>query len=290
MVFIIKANGVKTLFDINKVVKSFINVGLDLDEANSLALNIKFQLKDGMTTKQLHDLVFEKMKEIDKPKAHKYILREAVAKLNPEFHQFEKYIANVFRYHGYKTIWEQKPKPVGYCTDHEIDVTLEKDGVLEFIECKHHKHFHRYTGLDVPMRVFARLEDLKEGYNIRRDNSFPFIYAWVLTNTKVSEHAIQYAKCKNIRLIGWHYPQGGGLNHIIESVGAYPVTILNGIKANVVQKLYQHEIYDTKQFYKSDDKLLRKCGIDRFLIESLKSIAKELSSKGLKDMDKKLIL
>ena len=276
MVKIIKANGEKVTFDRGKAVYSCINSGASCSDADVIVEKVEGQLKDGMSTRDLKEMILAELKVLDKHSARRYLLREAVSKLDPSTHQFEMYISNLFIYHGYKTVWEPKPKPIGCCTDHEIDVSIEKDGDMGFIECKHHYNFHRFTGLAVPMVVWSRLDDLKSGYCAGVNNSFPFSYAWVLTNTKVSRHAIDYAKCKNIKITGWNYPPNCGLNHLIESVGAYPLSLLIGAKASVVDRFFDKGIYDTIQFQDADADVIAECGIPHNEIEKLKEFAKGL--------------
>ena len=52
---------------------------------------------------------------------------------------------------------------------------------------------------------------------------------WVFTNTKFTENAIQYAKCRNLKLTGWRYPKEGGLESLIAENGLYPVTVLPSV-------------------------------------------------------------
>ena len=49
---------------------------------------------------------------------------------------------------------------------------------------------------------------------------------WVVTNTKFTDAAIQYAKCRGIRLTGWNYPRGESMEDIIADKKLYPVTVL----------------------------------------------------------------
>ncbi len=276
MILIIKANGEKVPFDRKKAFYSCINSGATERDADLIIGKVEKKLKTGMTTRDMKRLIVSELRLLDSHSARRYLLREAVSRLDPSTHQFEKYIANILIYHGYKTVWEPKPKPIGYCTDHEIDVRIEKDGLVGFVECKHHYKFHRFTGLSVSMVVWSRLEDLKEGYRVGKKNSYPFSFAWVLTNTKVSEHAIRYSKCKNLNIIGWKYPYEGGLNNLIESVGAYPLNLLVGVGHQIVDRLFDNEIYDTIQFQQADDKVIAKCGIPSDKILKLKEIAKGL--------------
>ena len=52
----------------------------------------------------------------------------------------------------------------------------------------------------------------------------------MITNTKFTRDAIQYATCSGLGLLGWTYPHEGNLYDRIVSVGLYPVTALTLLK------------------------------------------------------------
>ena len=49
------------------------------------------------------------------------------------------------------------------------------------------------------------------------------------TNTKFTSKAIDYAKCRGIRLTGWNYPADKSLENLILDKKIYPVTVLPSI-------------------------------------------------------------
>ena len=278
---IIKADGAKVPFDRKKAKRSCENAGASSSLAEEIITIVEQDLHDGMTTLEMKRMIYS---ELDKRESHTaaiYNIRKAIAALDPVTHQFEKYICHLYQYYGYETEWSPVPKPQGLCTDHEIDVLLRKGDEISFVECKHHFSYHRFTGLDVPMRVWARQQDLKDGFDAGKEPSYDFREAIVVTNTKFSEHAIRYAKCKNknLSLVGWNYPDADRcLNGLIEKKKAYPLTIL-GLDAQTVFQLCELNVHDVKDFvYVSPDILVRS-GLSRERISKLEELVENIIGK-----------
>lgn len=252
---VIKNNGEEDFFDRNKIVQSCIRAGASVNIAEKIAKNVEKEIKDGITTKEIMQKVREKLKKYKVENVYiKYPLKDALALLNPDNYEFEYYIAKLFTYLGYDAHRSPYPHPQGYCVDHEIDVLLRKGETYGIVECKHHYKYKKMTNLGVVMRQFARFIDFKEAHH---DNKGMDVQeAWVITNTKFTYHAIKYAKCKGIKLLGWNYPEGNSLNHIIERFKAYPLTLFN-IKPSIRQELLENEkVIDANDLLKlPEDKL-----------------------------------
>ena len=45
---------------------------------------------------------------------------------------------------------------------------------------------------------------------------------WLVTNTKFSSDVIRYGNCVGMHLIGWKYPEDGGLEKLIDEANIYP--------------------------------------------------------------------
>jgi len=50
---------------------------------------------------------------------------------------------------------------------------------------------------------------------------------WLVTNTRCTSDAIQYAECVGLRIMSWRYPATGSLEKMIEEKRLYPATILH---------------------------------------------------------------
>ncbi len=278
MVYLIKADGSRQEFDRNKAIQSCMSAGAPRSLAEKIVSRVEEHLRDGMTTREMKELI---RKELEKTRHHSsriYNLREALAVLDPSLHQFEKFVASLFAHYGYVTVWEPRPKPRGSCTDHEIDVMIKKDGVLEFIECKHHYNPHKFTGLKVVMRVWARLEDLRRGYEDGTPGSLPFEACWVVTNGKFSEHAKEYAECRGVNLLGWNYPPWRGINHWILDKECYPLSIL-GLDPPAIEKLYNVGVFDTVLLLSASRSQLASTGLPSSVLKRALEIARELVTK-----------
>lgn len=267
MVMVRKSTGEMEPLDIEKTKRSCLKAGAPESMADEVASVVVSLVKEGDTTTRIKQLIYEELHKREDVIAHRYDLKYAISRMDPVTFQFEKYVSRLFSYFGYNTERSPKPKPNGFCTDHEIDVFMKNSEGIIFIECKHHYQYYRYTGLDVPMRVWARLLDLRDGYSHGVKNSFNFKEAWVVTNTKFSDHAIKYAACKKIPLIGWNHPKGRGINYYIEKVKAYPLTIVP-LTDEERKNLAEHDIINVKDFVSADFKAL-----------SLAKISKERSKE-----------
>jgi len=262
------ARGETRQYRAEKIIASVQRAGVSREQARQVEQRVAERAWGGITTKKLHAIVFDEMKERDESAALRYRLREAIAALNPKFHEFEKYMTQVLREHGIDATWSPRPKPRGECTDHELDIVAEEDGKTYVIECKHHYHHHRYTGLDVPMRQWARLQDLEEGRALGYTSSMDPDRAWVMVNTKLSDHAKQYAECKDIRMTAWKYPDGDGLERLVESVDAYPITILRP-PHHVRVELSKRNILTLQQLLGLSDEQKRDLGLEKSTVEDL---------------------
>jgi hypothetical protein len=64
-----------------------------------------------------------------------------------------------------------------------------------------------------------------------------FQQPWLVCNTKFSDDAAQYASCKGMKIIGWNYPEGQGLEYLIEEKKLYPITMLKDLDIDSLNKL-----------------------------------------------------
>ncbi|MCJ7450420.1 MAG: restriction endonuclease [Candidatus Nanohaloarchaeota archaeon QJJ-9] len=257
-----------------KIVRSAKRAGFSEGQGERIEEEVTGRIWDDITTRKLHSIVFEEMEKLDRGYALRYRLRESIAELDPRYHEFEKYVTYLLEDEGFDTSWSPRPKPQGECIDHEIDVMAER-GKSFVVECKHHYHHHRFTGLDVAMRQQARLEDLRKGNDLGVKNSVEADKAWVIVNTKLSDHAKEYAKCKGIRMTAWKYPEGEGLDSIIERNKAYPITMLRP-PHHVKVELSKRNILIVNQLLELTPEQKRDLGLDEKVIEDIQEQARDL--------------
>jgi hypothetical protein len=89
----------------------------------------------------------------------------------------------------------------------------------------------------VALYCYARFLDLKAGPRGDPKKNF-----WIVTNTKFTSDAIQYANCSGMRLTGWNYPADRPLQAFIEASGSYPVTCLSALKPGQKRKLLERGV------------------------------------------------
>ena len=223
--YVIKADGRREEFRPEKIERTCLRAGVSRKQAREISKEIEKLVYDGITTRRIYQMVLKKLErieEISKP-AYYYRLRKAMAEIDAE--SFEKFVKELLACHGFECEWN-KIIP-GASVEHQVDVVAKKGSDLFLVECKRHVNPHRYCGLGVVLQVEARLEDIKDGYK-RSINKYDFTKAWIVTNTKFSEHAKRYAKAKGILLTGWSYPRRRrkSLELMIEEKRLFPTTIL----------------------------------------------------------------
>jgi len=170
-----------------------------------------------ITAGELHNMALEALRAESPPSALRYDLRRSIMKLGPAGFAFEDFIADMLRLEGKEVLVRVKER--GRCALHELDITYEGVGGKNFIECKYHNEYGIYTGLKEAMYTYMRLLDL-------RDNGLGYANCILVTNTKVSWEAADFAACKRMNVIGWNFPPGHGLERTLERLNMYPVTVL----------------------------------------------------------------
>jgi hypothetical protein len=125
------------------------------------------------------------------------------------------------------------------------------------------------TGLDESRIARAVLEDVSEGFQMGIAG-FRVDKAMIVTNTRYSEHAIRYGRCRDITQIGWNYPVDNGLEAMIEEKNLHPLSCLRGLRSEDRLKLVYSGIVLIKQLLAEDlGSLERKAGLRRETAENI---------------------
>ncbi|MEK7062400.1 MAG: ATP cone domain-containing protein, partial [Patescibacteria group bacterium] len=125
---IIKANGERETFDLQKLRNSLIRARATTSVADRIAKHIEQELKDGMTTRDIYRHAFEILERELKPVALRYSLRKAVMDLGPSGFPFEKFVAEIFKAKGFQT--QTDVVMPGRCVSHEVDVVAWNENEL----------------------------------------------------------------------------------------------------------------------------------------------------------------
>lgn len=211
-VLVVKADGSHEEYDPQKLLASLKRAGAALNVAEQISEEIKKEIHNGITTQEIYSRAFVLLREARHAVAARYSLKRAVLDFGPSGFPFESYIAELYRSEGYDTKVDQIVK--GTCVEHEVDVVITKGSSIMYAEAKFHNTAGFKTDLKTVLYVQARIDDIGRGKGL------------VVTNTKFTSKAIQYATCAGLELLGWDYPQVGTLHDRIEKAGLYPVTAL----------------------------------------------------------------
>ncbi len=274
MIFVTKFDGRKQPFNKEKVVRTCLRMRANLQQANDVANAIEKELFNGISTKEILQKIFKYLQEYKPEIKHQIDLREAIALLRPK-PDFEQFVSLLLKEYGYRT--ETNQIIAGRCVEHEIDAVARKNNETVLVEVKHHLQPHTYTGVSIFLEVQAELEDLLEGYRWKKNN-INFNKALIVCNTKISDHAKQYAICKGIEHIGWRFPEEKGFEKMIEEKRLYPITILKDLDMPTQVKLGDNGIVLVKQLVEmSMGEILKKTRIDKQKLEKLIKKAREVS-------------
>lgn len=223
-IFVVKSTGEQEAFDPHKLVNSLRKAGASKEQAENILRHIERELVSGMTTTEIYRHAFSFLRHSTQPVAARYSMKRAIADLGPDGFPFERFIAEIFKTHGYEAVTSQIVQ--GSCVEHEVDVVAWKADELVMVEAKFHNEPGIKSDLKVALYVKARWDDLKDqpfdyGGKKRKVTHFQ-----LFTNTKFTDHAIRYAECQGLSLIGWNYPRKGNLEDLVSDTGLHPLTSL----------------------------------------------------------------
>ncbi|MBI5347349.1 MAG: restriction endonuclease [Candidatus Aenigmarchaeota archaeon] len=246
--FVIKANGESEKFDKKKIIRTCMRAELPMKEAKEVANKIEKNVTSGTSTKRIYKLILKELQKYSEKSMFVYRIREAIARMDSEV--FEKFVEKLLEEHGYMCSWNRIIK--GEIVEHQVDL-IAKNEMSYLVECKKHANPHRDCGLGETMEVWARLDDINRGGRNHFDK------AWIITNTKFSEHAKRYAEGKKIRLTGWRYKEEDSLENLVKAKKLYPVAILS-IDKRTVSMLEKNGFITIKDVIKNEKKLGSKFG------------------------------
>ncbi|MDP1625017.1 MAG: ATP cone domain-containing protein [bacterium] len=223
-ILITKSTGELEPFDPTKLVTSLKHAGAKDEVANRISEHVQRELRQSMTTDEIYSHAFELLRASSRRAAAKYSMKRAISELGPEGYPFERLLAEIWKAKGYEAMTGQVVQ--GACVEHEVDLVAWKGEELIMAEAKFHNEPGIKSDLKVALYVKARFDDLK-GETYEYGGKKRSITEWYLvTNTKFSDHALRYAKCQGLSLIGWNYPTHGNLEDLIHDAHLHPLTCL----------------------------------------------------------------
>ncbi len=233
-----KASGIIEDLNTDKLRASLLRSGADSDQAEEIIKTILQEITPYTNTKKIYKLAKKYLKQINHASGLRYTLKRALFRLGPSGYPFEKYIGELLKHHGYQV--DTGVILEGKCVKHEVDVFAIKDKEVSLIECKYHNRAGNTTDVKVAMYIHSRFQDLKPVIKTRYpDKAFK---GCLVTNTRCTSDAVQYAECTRLHVKSWRYPDNGSLQEIIEDKRLYPVTIISGVKSGLMKTLFEQNI------------------------------------------------
>lgn len=268
---IIKSDGSKEPFDVNKLEESLQNSGATSEVIKEITSHISSEIEDGMTTREIYRHAYEILHEKSKPVALKYSLRHAVMELGPSGFPFEDYVAEIFRSRGFEALTGQVVK--GHCIQHEIDVVAWNKEKLIMVEAKFHNELGMKSDVKVVLYIKARFDDLRKAkFNYEHEREID--EAWLVTNTKFTSTAIEYASCEGgLRLVGWNYPPIGNLQDMIMESKLHPLTCLTSLNGREKKELLMQGVVLCKTLRERPE-LIKTLGVSS---EKIRAVLEEIA-------------
>jgi len=268
-----KASGEKSPFSEEKVRKSLRKSGADDEQIELIIQEIRNRLYEGMSTRAIYKIAYSLLKSGSRHHAARYHLKYAIMELGPSGFPFEKFIAELLKKEGYKTKTGQILQ--GKCVTHEIDIIAEKEQHQLLVECKYHNQQGISCNVKIPLYIHARFNDIEAHALKKNEDTLKQRQGWIVTNTRFTADAIQYAGCSGLRLLGWDHPFGKGLKDRIDHQRIYPITCLTSLTGIEKQKLLELEIVLCSELLQRTD-LLKSIGIKTIRTATILNEASQL--------------
>lgn len=223
-IFVIKETGEREVFVPAKLVISLRKAGASDAIANSIAEHVQKEIVNDVPTSEIYRHAFDILRQSEKPVAVRYSMKRAIADLGPNGFPFERLVAELYKAKGYDAVTDQIIE--GQCVEHEVDVVAWKGNELAVVEAKFHNEPGLKSDLKVALYIKARFDDLKGGIHEYGGKKRKITEFKLFTNTKFTEHAVRYAECAKLNIIGWNYPLQGNLEDLINEAKLHPLTAL----------------------------------------------------------------
>lgn len=238
-VLITKADGEREPFNPHKLRVSLERSGAPAEVAADIERDIVKELYTGMTTSELYSRAFARLREHRRETAARYSLKRAVLDFGPSGFPFEEYLAQLFLIEGYTKVATDQIV-AGKCVEHEVDVVMHRGDTTTYVEAKFHNTAGFKSDLKVALYVKARLDDIAA--HRAATGTAGSMHGLLVTNTKFTSQATQYASCAGLELLGWELPGGKTLHDRIEAAHLYPITALTTLNHREKMALLQHKI------------------------------------------------
>jgi hypothetical protein len=268
---ITKASGTQESFSSEKLRHSLAKSGANEATIDNILSEIESKLYDGISTKKIYQAAFNMLKRNNRSHAGRYNLKRAIMALGPSGFPFEKYIAAIFEWEGYKV--QTQLFLEGACVTHEIDVLAENETEFLLIECKYHNGVGIVSDVKIPLYINSRYQDVLKNWG--KTSTTKLLNCCLVTNTKFSSDAVTYGNCIGIKLLGWDYPTKKSLSNLIDKSGLYPITCLTTLTNKEKENLLAESVVLCSSLLQNET-LLCKVGIAQSRMPSVMAEIKSL--------------
>lgn len=268
-----KASGTVEDLNSNKLRDSLIRSGADREQADAIIETIIYDSPPYTNTKKIYGLARKYLRQINHASGLRYSLKKALFRLGPSGYPFEKYIGEILKNYDYGV--EIGSLVNGKCIKHEIDVLAVNDKEVLTVECKYRNNGGSTIDVKTAMYVHSRFRDLESVIKtVYPGKSFR---GMLITNTRFTTDAIQYAECTGMDLKSWRYPETGGLQEMVEEKKLYPVTVLSGVRSRLIKTLFDNDIILLKDLaVMKTETMMKMLSLNAKKSQSLKRQADEL--------------
>jgi hypothetical protein len=236
---IIKRNGERALFDIDKLRASLKRSGADDERVASVISELTEQLHNGISTKAIYRKAFELLNTTTSVHASRYGVKQALKKLSTTGYPFEHFIGKLLEKQGFET--QVGVVVPGKCVQHEVDVFALREGKHYMVECKFHPSKEGRCDVKNALYVHARFQDLEKYWQQQSGHENRKHLGWLITNTRFTTDAIDYGTCAGLRMLSWDFPHGNALRDLIAEYRHYPISCINVLKKAEVNILADND-------------------------------------------------
>jgi len=274
MIEVIKYSGEKEPFSVKKVYNSAMRAGASSSLAKEISRELEKEVYQNITTAEIFKKIREKLKKDNLQIAMRFSLKEAMKKLGPAGFVFEDFARRVLSHYGMKM--ESSMIINGKCCKYEIDFLAFKENLVYLGECKYRNNSGDKVDVNVCLKSFAILDDVKNSGRFK-DKNVNFL---IVTNSRFTDEAIKYSSCKGIELLGWNYPKDQGLEDMVEAKKLYPITILPSFKGYLAEALRKERVMLVDDVFSLNiDKFGKRVNIPKKQLEALRREAEILIDK-----------
>lgn len=234
-----KNTGELVPFDESKLKEALSRSGAAERDIERVSKEVEAALYDGITTKKIYQIAYNKLRKLSHRSAGRYRLKKALFQLGPSGFPFEHFVARLFEMQGFQV--ETGKIIQGRCVQHEVDMAARKQGEIIMAECKFHQSEGAKSDVKTSLYVRSRFTDILDRLQTEEEESFRF-QPMLITNTRFTTDAMQYGKCSGLQLISWDYPQGSSLKDLIDRSGLHPITVLKSLTKKETKALMDRGI------------------------------------------------